>query len=91
MLRQDVNLAAATALCRGNNDCTHPSSAGHLDREKRGTGEAVDLVGRGNFGDEGADLGMEADLNADLRFENEALFMNLLHLEAIANIARSEI
>lgn len=51
----------------------------------------VDLVGRGNFGDEGADLGMEAVLKADLRFAIEALFMNLLHLEAIGNIAGSEI
>ncbi|KAJ0945510.1 hypothetical protein HanPSC8_Chr03g0128961 [Helianthus annuus] len=30
VLKQDVNLAAATALCRGNSDCTHPSSDGHL-------------------------------------------------------------
>ncbi|KAL8263764.1 hypothetical protein R6Q59_021894 [Mikania micrantha] len=58
---------------------------------QRGTGEAVDLVGRGNFGDEEADLDIEVDLKADLRFEIEALIKNLLHLEAIANIARSEI
>ncbi|KAL8210128.1 hypothetical protein R6Q57_006860 [Mikania cordata] len=86
---QEVNLAAETALCRGSNDCTHPSSDGHLsEAEKRGTGEAVDLDGRWNFGDEAGDLGMEADMKADLRFEIEDLFTNLLHLEAIANIAR---
>ncbi|KAD6453438.1 hypothetical protein E3N88_08143 [Mikania micrantha] len=86
----EVNLAAETALCRGSNDCTHPSSDGHLSAEKRGTGEAVDLDGRWNFGDEAeaGDLGMEADMKADLRFEIDDLFTNLLHLEAIANIAR---
>lgn len=31
-LRHDVILAAATALCRGNKDCTPPSSDGDLTR-----------------------------------------------------------
>lgn len=90
VLSRDVILAAATALWRGNKDCTHPSSDGHLDEEKRRIGEEVDRAGRGNFEEEEvADPSMEAeflrrlDLMADLRDETDALLTSLLHFEAI--------
>ncbi|GFZ01959.1 hypothetical protein Acr_16g0001560 [Actinidia rufa] len=62
----------------------------YLDKEKRRSGEEVDLVGRENLeDDEVADPFTEAeaarrfDLMADLRDDNDALLMNLLHFEAI--------
>lgn len=35
VLRQDVILATATALCNGNNDCTLPNSEGHLPNQTK--------------------------------------------------------
>lgn len=97
-LRHEVILAVATALCSGNIDCTHPNSEGILEKEKRRTGDELDLVNWEN--DAGVDLLAEGEekqveeevdeefLKADFRYVVEALLRILLHLEAIVNRSR---
>lgn len=87
-LRQDVILAAATALCRGNIDCNPPSSDGILEKDKRRRGD-VDLVEAEKLEKnvvEEADW--ELSLIADLIEEIEALLIILLHLEAIVALKK---